>query len=127
MTQETFTVRAEAFIRANTKPLLTSDFAGTELASAISRLVRMKKITKAEATRIFKKFDQWQNRDIETIPLETSDILLAQTYLRRLDLTLRAPDALHIAVVHRIGAALVTFDIKMAASAATLGLLLAKA
>jgi predicted nucleic acid-binding protein len=82
----------------------------------------MKKITKAEATGIFKKFDQWRTQDIRVIPLETSDILLAETYLRRLNLTLRAPDAMHLAIAGRAGATLLTFDTKMNASALVLGL-----
>jgi len=127
MTQETSTARAETFIRANKQPLSTSDLAAAELASAISRLVRMKEITKAEAAGIFKKFDQWRLQSTRIISLESSDILGAETYLRRLDLTLRAADAMHIAMAKRAGATLVTFDIKMATSAAAIGLPLANA
>ena len=42
-------------------------------------------------------------------------------FLRRLDLTLRTPDALHIAIAQRLAAELMTFDQKMAASARALG------
>lgn len=49
----------------------------------------------------------------------------AEAFVRRLDLTLRAPDALHIAMAQRNGAALVTFDEKMAACAKALGTLVA--
>jgi predicted nucleic acid-binding protein len=41
--------------------------------------------------------------------------------LRRLDLNIRTADALNIAIAQRVGAALVTFDQKLAASALTLG------
>jgi predicted nucleic acid-binding protein len=122
MVQEAFTARAEAFIRTNAKPLLTSDLAGTELASAISRLVRMRELTKTEAAGIFKKFDRWRDQVIRPMSLATSDILYAETYLRRLDLNLRAPDAMHLAMAGRAGAMLVTFDTKMNASALALGL-----
>ena len=38
----------------------------------------------------------------------------ADAYLRRLDLTLRTPDALNIALTQRAGALLATLDEKMA-------------
>jgi predicted nucleic acid-binding protein len=46
--------------------------------------------------------------------------------LRRLDLTLRAPDAINIALAQRARAARATFDEKMAASATALKADLAK-
>ena len=46
---------------------------------------------------------------------------MAETALPRLDLTLRAPDALHIAIAHHIGATLMTFDDRIAACAGALG------
>jgi len=47
--------------------------------------------------------------------------------LRRLDLNLRAPDAIHIAITERANATLVTFDLKMADSARSLGVAVASA
>jgi predicted nucleic acid-binding protein len=41
--------------------------------------------------------------------------------LRRLDLTLRAPDAINIALAQRLEATLFTFDAKMAGAAKVLG------
>jgi hypothetical protein len=38
----------------------------------------------------------------------------AERLLRRLDLTLRSPDAIHLAVAMRIGSTLATFDRKLA-------------
>jgi predicted nucleic acid-binding protein len=43
------------------------------------------------------------------------------TFLRRLDLTLRTPDALNIAIAQRAASVLMTFDEKMAANAHALG------
>jgi predicted nucleic acid-binding protein len=43
---------------------------------------------------------------------------------RRLDLPLRTPDALNIAIAQRVGADLVTFDDRMVASARALGITL---
>ena len=50
-----------------------------------------------------------------------SALRAAEGFLRRLDLTLRTPDAVHVALARRIGASLASFDKKMAASARALG------
>ena len=55
----------------------------------------------------------------------TSDIAAADRILRRLDVNLRTPDALHIAIAERIGATLVTFDRQMEAGARALGMAVA--
>jgi predicted nucleic acid-binding protein len=49
------------------------------------------------------------------------DVAVATAFLRRLDLTLRAPDAIHIAIAQRVDATLVTFDQGMATAALALG------
>jgi predicted nucleic acid-binding protein len=43
----------------------------------------------------------------------------------RLDLTLRTPDAIHIAIARRLDATLVTFDQRMATNARALGMAVA--
>jgi predicted nucleic acid-binding protein len=45
--------------------------------------------------------------------------------LRRLDLPLKTPDAIHIAIAQRVDATLVTFDWQMAAAARALGTIIA--
>jgi len=59
------------------------------------------------------------------IEIIAADIARAATFLRRLDLILRTPDAIHIAIAERIGATLVTFDRQMAAAARALGMAVA--
>jgi hypothetical protein len=51
----------------------------------------------------------------------TADIEAAIRILRRLDVNLRTPDAIHIAIAGRLGSTLVTFDRSMAAGARALG------
>jgi len=53
--------------------------------------------------------------------IRPDDVRLAGAYVRRFDLALRAPDALHIAVARRLDVALVTLDRRMAAAARELG------
>lgn len=114
------TVRAQAFLRAHKPELAISDFACAEFASAIARRVRMGDLSKAEGRRAFSGFDLWVARLGQRTLVETADIAVADGYLRRLDLTLRASDAIHIAIAQRLGAELVTFDVTMAAAARSL-------
>ena len=53
--------------------------------------------------------------------IHTSDIRLAAAYVRRFDLALRAPDALHLAVAGRLDVPLGTLDRRLATAARELG------
>jgi len=59
---------------------------------------------------------------VETV---AADIAAAAEFIRRLDLNLRTPDAVNIAVAQRAGAILATFDTRMAESEAALGVAVA--
>ncbi len=61
----------------------------------------------------------------DRVEISAGDVAVATAFLRRLDLPLRTPDALHIAIAGRIGATLVTFDQRMAISARALGMAVA--
>jgi uncharacterized protein len=52
------------------------------------------------------------------------DVRLAAAYVRRFDLALRAPDALHLAIARRLDIALVTLDRRIMAAASDLGVAL---
>ena len=120
-TIDAHTARAKAFLHAQ-KPLLSiSDFAAAEFASVIARCVRMQLLTKDDARSALTTFDAWSARFAKRVQLASADIAAADSYLRRLDLTLRTPDAIHIAAAQRLGAALLTFDKKMASAANRLG------
>ena len=67
-------------------------------------------------------FDAWLARSARRIEITGADVAACESrILRRLDLNLRAPDAIHIAVADRIDATLVTFDRQMADNARALG------
>lgn len=100
---------------------VVSDFAAAELASAIARKFRMQLLTETQAHNIFSNFDAWTARMTTKIATTPSDIRVAEAAIRRLDLVLRAPDALNIAIAQRIGAELATFDQRMADCARALG------
>lgn len=57
----------------------------------------------------------------EVVTIATADVIAATNFVRRPDLPLRAPDAIHIAAAHRLDATLVTLDIGMARAARALG------
>jgi uncharacterized protein len=118
---DSLTDRADAYLRAHPDVLIVSDFAAAEFASAFARRVRMGLLTADEARRAFSTFDAWTGRECEAVQVTAPDVAGAAAFLRRLDLTLRTPDAVHIAVAQRIGAELLTCDDKMAACARALG------
>ncbi len=104
-----------------------SDHAGAEFAATVGRLVRMAAMTKQEATDLFALFDAWIAREVEWVLATPADLARATDWMRRLDLTLRAPDAIHLALAERLGATLVTFDAGMALAARRLGVPVAAA
>jgi len=121
-THDLLTLRAESYLRKAVPLLVVSDFAAAEFASAVSRRVRMRLLTARDARAVFSTFDVWLAQAATRAPTTASDVAAADAYLRRLDLTLRTPDALNIALAQRFGATLATLDRKMAAAARKLGL-----
>jgi predicted nucleic acid-binding protein len=51
------------------------------------------------------------------VDIGATDARLAYIYVRRFDLGLRAPDALHLAIARRLDATLVTLDRRLATAA----------
>jgi predicted nucleic acid-binding protein len=118
---DTFSPRALAFLGASRSNLIVSDFGSAEFISAIGRLTRTGELTRGDANRAIANFDTW--RGLSTFPasVQASDVADAERFLRRLDLVLRTPDAVHIAIALRLGAELATFDTRMAECARALG------
>ena len=125
--QDAHTPRAQAYVAAARPSLVVSDLACAEFAAAAARLVRMAQMTQNEALALFGLFDAWTARQGQRVAAVPADLALATAWLRRLDLNLRVPDALHIALADRLEATLVTFDDGMAAAARTLGVTVAVA
>lgn len=110
-----------AFLLANTRPVLISDFAAAEVTSALSRLVRKRDLDRADAEQRLVTFDAWLASGLEVPPVEIGDVPLAAALVRRFELKLLTPDALHIVLADRLGAELVTRDDRMANAAKTIG------
>ncbi len=121
LTNDPLTARADTFLRASTPVLVLSDFAAAEFASAVARRVRSGEIAVEDARAAFSALDTWAARTTQRVETTAADVKAAEAALRRLDLTLRTPDALNIAIAQRAGATLATFDTKMADAARALG------
>jgi uncharacterized protein len=122
--QEARTTEAHQHLIANV--LVISDFAIAEFSSGVARRARVGEITESDATTVFAAFDAWIANAARRESLTAGDLANATALVRRLDLGLRAPDALNIAITQRCGAQLLTFDEKMARSARALGLTVIK-
>ncbi len=112
----------DEFLRANHDIVAVSDFAAAEIASALSRLVRTDRLTATAAAARLADFDAWRAGETEIAEMDTHDCRLANTYVRRFDLKLRAPDALHAAICRRLQFQLVILDRRLAAPAKELGI-----
>lgn len=124
-TDDAFTERADNFLRHKRQTVIVSDFAATEFAAIIARHVRTGDISAKDADTTFTNFDIWLSRAAQHVQIGSADVAAAERFIRRLDLTLRAPDAIHIAISDRVADDLLTFDRRMAASARALGVRLA--
>ncbi len=112
----------KAYLVVSEHEFLISDFAATEVASALSRLVRMRLLNMADASVRLADFEAWRAAASSPVELHAADVRLAYAYVQRFDLMLRAPDALHIAIARRLDAALVTLDRRLANAAETFGI-----
>ena len=122
LTPEPFSTRVDSFLRAHPDVLIVSDFGAAEYVSAISRRVRMGDIAPGNGQTALTILDSWLSRSASRIEIRPTDVALADSFLRRLDLTLLTPDAIHIAVTQRLGATLLTSDRRMAVGARAIGI-----
>jgi predicted nucleic acid-binding protein len=121
-TEDALTSRAVAFLQNSPTVVVISDFSAAEFASAIAHNVRIGQFAAEVALVVFSTFDAWTAREPQREQLTSADIVTAAAFIRRLDLALRTPDAINIAIAQRIGADLVTFDGQMAAAGRALGM-----
>ena len=111
----------DRFIAETADNLIISEFAAAEVASALSRLVRTGALDTGDAMERLADFDVWRAGSAEDIDLRAADVRLAHIFVRRFDLMLRAPDALHAAICRREDLLLVTLDKRLARAAQALG------
>lgn len=110
-----WTDRAKAW--ATTEPdVLVSDWAVTEFSSALSLHVRKGRLDPDERDEAENALNWWLAVRVKEEPVDPEDVIQARMLLYR-HAKLRAPDALHLALVSRLRVGLVTYDLDLAAAA----------
>ena len=120
-TEDHFTDRATTLLASKADAVIVSDFAALEFSSVIARFVRTRSLTKEQARTVLANFDSWSEATCQRVVTDGKAISRADAFLRRMDMTLRAADAINIAIAEDLGASLMTFDDKMSAAARILG------
>jgi predicted nucleic acid-binding protein len=108
-------------IRSFGSGMLVSDFAAAEVASGVSKRLRMGLDTEKTATTRLAAFDVFRSELTETAALDAEDIRSAEQLVRTFELKLRTPDAIHAAVCLRHNYQLATLDTNLANAARALG------
>ena len=116
------TARAFGLLQAEPGPHFVSEFGVLEVASALNRKVRTGELSPIECASAKANLQTWRAGSAERAELTDIDITAATGLLDDLALNLRGPDALHLALVRRLGTPLATFDIAMAEAAQRLGI-----
>ena len=111
----------DSWVRKPREPLAVSDFALAETSAALAALGRRENWSASEVAELFGELDEWAVLLTEPVEIDYSDVAKANIIVRRPGIALRAPDAIHIAAAHRLGATLLTLDRGMARAAAALG------
>ena len=119
--EEAASALVDGFMAELTDDLIVSEFASAEVASALSRLVRTGLLDSEDARLRLADFDAWRAATALDLDLQPADVRLANVFVRRFDLMLRAPDALHAAACRREDHLLVTLDRRLALAAEELG------
>lgn len=120
-TVDRFTAEAEAVLLGEAEPVIVSDLAVAEFSAVVGRRVRTGQLSADDALAAFLAVDAWAAESGRLVLSHHGDVAAATQFIRRLELKLRTPDALHIAMARRLGAKLCTFDVPMAQAAADLG------
>ncbi|HET7716615.1 MAG TPA: type II toxin-antitoxin system VapC family toxin [Bauldia sp.] len=113
--------RADRLLRSGPGAIVVSDFAAAEFAAVVGRKTRTGDLDADERDAVFADFDIWTRQTARIAETTANDIATAISFLRRRDLTLRAPDAINIALSLRLGTVLATFDERMARDARAVG------
>jgi hypothetical protein len=119
--RDAHTDAVRSHFRAARPSAAVSSFATAEFGAVVGVRVRSGALTAGQGQRAVAMLDAWVEAQAEATEVEPTDHRLASILVRRFDLALRAPDALHIAVAHRLGLPLLTFDRRQAAAARALG------
>ena len=103
--------------------LMVSHWTRTELASLLSRKVRMKELSKQDSLKVFGVFDSLVDSGVFTmVNIVANDFQQASEWVFNAPLGLRGPDGLHLAVAQRLDATIWTLDLKLSKVGKALGI-----
>jgi predicted nucleic acid-binding protein len=105
-------------------PVWISQWTVAEFTSAMSHYVRSRRLTEGERDRAESEFDRWLARREAPLPVANEHYAEARA-LMRADVSLRAPDALHLAVAREHRMVMATLDGVLAAAAKRAGVTVA--
>ena len=122
--EEATSTQVEATLRSQPpRQLSISDWTQVEFASLVSRRVRMGELESEQVTRIFRTFEADCADTYTVLPVSSFDFQLATALLRRDQTTLRAGDALHLAIArNRQVPEFLTLDKALTSTAQAFGL-----
>lgn len=122
-TTEAATPRVQQWFRAQPGDLAISDWVAAEFSSALAIKLRSGAISLEVRNEALSTFHQFALRSFSNFPVASEHFELAARFVDRYELSLRASDALHLAVAFDNGATLCTLDKKMASAGAALAVL----
>lgn len=110
-----------ALVGRASDPVIVSDLAGGEFSAAISTAIRTGRLGRDHGEDVLRNFDTWIT-DVRRMEVCGTDARLAIGFVRRIDLGLLFPEALHLALCSRVDAHLVTGDQRQALAANAIGI-----
>lgn len=110
------TERASAWYAGLTATVVVSDFANLEVSAVLSRHLRVGRLTKGQVESALLDFDAMR-ANCRPLTHSAADFLFAEHIVRDFATKLAAADALHLASAKNAGAALATFDARLAEAA----------
>jgi predicted nucleic acid-binding protein len=113
--------RIQALYRAH-RTLTISELVELEVIAAVSLRVRIGDLERDSAMQVMSMFNEHLDAGLYArVLLQAGHFRWARDVISRLDLPLKSPDALHLAVAQREGLRLLTADRQLARNAETLG------
>jgi uncharacterized protein len=117
-TNEATAERITTWFAGESRPLVSGDWCVTEFASALALKQRTQQISAKQSNAAWKVFNQFCDQSLRLLPLDRDIFNQAANLIRNSKNSLRAGDALHLALALRIGAvAFFTLDLRLAESA----------
>ncbi len=116
MVAEARSSRVVAWLSDQEETLVVSDLANLEVSAVISRCLRIGRLTKSGVESALLDFDAIR-ANCERLSHGVADFMLAERLIRDFATKLAAADALHLASAKNSGAALATFDARLAEAA----------